>query len=145
MAVQSTASNIDHPLGGTGSRFLRASSSAPNLVEQRPQWNSTPLRSRPNALRGLKLYKANEAWARDEILYHERSQTASNYWSDFHGMFDIPGFSQLAPNRVFHWELRKTDYVGRWNQKFIETGTQLGGLRESGVSAYNRFDGNPFT
>jgi hypothetical protein len=56
-------------------------------------------------------------------------------------MFDVPGFSQLSPNRVFNWELRKTDYLGRWNNKFVETGSQLGGMRESGVGGYDRFDG----
>ena len=135
-----------HPPGcGTGSRFMRSSSSAPSLSNQQPEWDSTPSYSRPNALQGLRLYKANEAWARDEILYQMRGGRSSNYWSDYHGMFDVPGFSQLSPNRVFNWELRKTDYLGRWNNKFVETGSQLGGMRESGVGGYDRFDGNPFT
>ena len=123
------------------SRFLRSSHSAPEL----PKWNDTPSRGRPHECRGLKLYKANEAWARDELLYHRRGGSASNYWSDLHGQFDVGMSSQLAPARVFNWELKRTDYLGRWNQKYVETNTQLGGLRESGGVAVDHYDGNPFT
>ena len=149
--LRSTPHTFASASASTAAAELRAAAASHHALRrsasegQRPAWDSTPLYKRPNALRGLKLYKTNDAWARDEVLYHERGGRASNYWSDYHGQFDVPGFSQLAPNRVFQWELRKIDYVGRWNNKFIETGTQIGGMRESGVGGYDRFDNNPFT
>ena len=68
-------------------------------------------------------------------------------------------------------EIRQTAYMDRWNNKFgeqlspvhlpplrrlfdcicllhgaaVETGSQIGGMRESGVATFNAFDGNPFT
>ena len=89
----------------------------------------------------MKSSRNNEPWARDELQYNRKFFMMS----DYHGNYDLDERSEHEPGRLARHELRRIDYFGRWNNKFVEQNTQLGGLRESGVAAYNAFDGNPFT
>lgn len=48
--------------------------------------------------------------------------------------FNVPDRYEYAPVRVCMLEMRKTDYMGRWNNKFEQIAGKI-----------DRFDGNPFT
>ena len=119
----------------------RSNASTTSSILDRPAWDDTPLRCRPPALRGMSSRRQSEPWARDELQYNRKFFMLS----DYHGNYDLAERSEQEPGRKLRHEIRRTDYFGRWNNKFIELNTQLGGLRESGAASYNPFDGNPFT
>lgn len=109
------------------------------LLHERPAWDGTPLRARPPALRGLLAHQrggrspdgwGSEPWARDETVYNQRF----GMWSDYDGHFNIGERFEYSPVRVRMLEMRKTDYIGRWNNKFEQIAGKI-----------DRFDGNPFT
>mmetsp|Transcript_69506 Transcript_69506/g.137836 ORF Transcript_69506/g.137836 Transcript_69506/m.137836 type:complete len:202 (-) Transcript_69506:478-1083(-) len=115
-------------------------------VEGRKPWDDSPHRARPPALRGLLLHDPImdpwlEPFARDEATYHKRF----SMWSTDEGRFDAMARHPFLPERLRMAEIRKTDYMGRWNNKFVAMGTQIGGQHESGGYVYNNYDGNPFT
>jgi len=85
--------------------------------------------NKPN-LKGL-----SEPWARDEQVYNKRFDT----WSDFNGHYDLIARRETIPERVREHELRKVDYMDRWNNKFTDISA-----RNSGRDV-NRYDGDPFT
>ena len=143
-----------------------ARSSVSNFAN-RPAWDDTPLRARPPALRGLLTTRCSEPWAKDELVYHRRFPT----WSNYDGHFEADARAEHEEGRLCMAEIRQTAYMDRWNNKFgeqlspvhlpplrrlfdcicllhgaaVETGSQIGGMRESGVATFNAFDGNPFT
>jgi len=82
-----------------------------------------------------------EPFAKDESVYNRRFAM----WSDEEGVYDLPERDRFLPQRLVLDDMRRTDYFGRWNNKFVEMGTQIGGQHESGGYTYNNFDGNPFT
>lgn len=86
--------------------------------------------------------RGKEPWAKDEFVYNRRAPMLSEY----HGFYDLIERDDQEPGRLLRLEIRRTDYFGRWNNKFIETNTQLGGNSQSGgLLQANPFDRNPFT
>lgn len=104
----------------SGSRTARSTIST---IDDRPDWDGTPLRPRPPALRGLLAaggVSAREPWARDESVYNRRFQM----WSEYDGHFNLETRAPYSPHRIAMAEIHREAYLGRWMQKF-EIGTCL--------------------
>ena len=130
-------------------------------LADRPQWDDTPLRPRPPALRGL-ASTGSEPWSRDEIVYNRRFRM----WSEYDGYFDLAERSPYAPTRVLLTEQKQVSYMDRWQDKFkvrIKTRAEsfliLGRVvyplspvailchtsSQIETSDVSEYDGNPFT
>ena len=121
--------------GGVSSPLLEVMFGGPgdwprHETGERPSWDSTPMRNRPAALRGLKPVTP-EPWAHDEVVYnaykHSKSRGAP------HARHAHAGMAEHDINRTARKrekEFRHTQYMGRFDSKFVET---------------NDYDGNPFT
>ena len=81
-------------------------------------WDETPHRPRPPALRGLLVHNkhrpATEAWARDETVYNQRY----DMWTTVEGRFRADERAETAPDRVLASAQRRQDYVDRFYAKF---------------------------
>ena len=64
----------------------------------------------------MKSSRNNEPWARDELQYNRKFFMMS----DYHGNYDLDERSEHEPGRLARHELRRIDYFGRWNNKFVE-------------------------
>lgn len=84
------------------------------------EWNDTPHRPRPPALRGLLVHHPIESsyqtgWATDESCYNEKA----NMWSTYDGHFGGDAQrSEYLPERMLEAEQRRTSYMDRWHAKF---------------------------
>ena len=76
------------------------------LLSGRPQWNSSPMRSRPSALRGLRPV-TREPWAEDEDVYNRRFETREE---------DDPHQDKTA--RKKESEQRHNAYINRFDSKY---------------------------
>ena len=88
---------------------LRAMFSSPTTkISRRPAWDSTPLRNRPSALRGLRPV-TREPWAMDENVYNKKFE-----------MRDIgtPDRYLDKTARFKEDNFRRVDYMCRFDQKY---------------------------
>ena len=86
-----------------------------NMFGDRPAWDSTPMRNRPSALRGLKPI-TREPWAYDEAVYNRRFETRDLGTPDRY----------LDPTaRVRHESNQSTSAANAFNSKFGSSGPQV--------------------
>mmetsp|Transcript_41578 Transcript_41578/g.109687 ORF Transcript_41578/g.109687 Transcript_41578/m.109687 type:complete len:115 (+) Transcript_41578:68-412(+) len=97
---------------------------SPGKMARRPAWDSTPLRGRPSALRGIRPV-TREPWAIDEDVYNRKFEMRD---------VGVPDRYLDKTARTKENSYKHVDYMCRFDQKFVEMNGKL-----------DRFDGNPFT